>query len=134
VADSASPPLKIFALYRVTSGENIQAVSSFLDFIYEDALSLTRVDYQELNIFKSFGFTSLNGEKKSFSITDLVSIKNVVYGELRAGLIDKCKISLKLWLRVKNVKKPVSYLQREIIFLGFKIRIEWKFFQHENRR
>ena len=71
----------------------------------EDVLSMSTVDYQEFNIFKSFSYRNgATGEKKSFTLKDFAYLKATVQGELRGAVIDKSKISLKLWLRVKNIE------------------------------
>lgn len=54
---------------------------------------------------KSFGFQQTsNGEKKRYPFQEIQNMKNVVIAELRAAVMDKCKISLKIWLRIKNIE------------------------------
>ena len=108
VPEAAASPLKIFAVYRAASQNSISAVNSFLEYVYNDVVALTKVDYQEYNLFKSFGFNLATGVKKRFTLRDIQSVKNVVLGELRAGVLESCKLSLKVWLRIKNPEQVVS--------------------------
>ena len=60
------------------------------------------------NLFKSFGFNLPSGVKKRFTLFEVHNFKNVVMGELRAGVLESSKISLKLYLRIKNPDRQVS--------------------------
>ena len=71
VPEAAASPLKIFAVYRAISQNNIAAVTGFLEYVYNDVLALTKVDYQEYNLFKSFGFNLPSGVKKRFTLKDI---------------------------------------------------------------
>jgi hypothetical protein len=45
VPESAANPLKIFSIFHVQTSNRMSAVTCFLDYIYDDVLSLSRVDY-----------------------------------------------------------------------------------------
>lgn len=68
------------------------------------------MDYQEFNLFKSFSITNANGAKKKFPLRDILAFKQVILAELRGAILEKRKISLKLWLRVKNIESAVRII------------------------
>lgn len=107
VPEAAASPLKLFSVYRATTQNSIAGVTSFLEYVYNDVMTLTQVNYQEFNLFKSFGFNLPNGVKKRFTLNDIHNVKNVVVGEMRAGVLESCKLFLKLYLRVKNPERQV---------------------------
>jgi hypothetical protein len=79
--------------------------------VFEDVLSLSRVDFQEFNLFKNFTITSFpSGQKKLYLLRDFLNNKEKMIADIRQALQDKCKISLKVWLRVKNIENAVSLL------------------------
>lgn len=64
-------------------------------------------------MFKSFGFNLPNGTKKRFTLLEIQSFKTVVMAELRAGVLESSKLSLKLYLRIKNPDRQVSSTSRD---------------------
>jgi hypothetical protein len=98
-------------VFNALTANRISGLQSYLDFVLDDVLSLSRVDYQEFNLFKSFTITNYpSGMKKRFQIRDFVGNRDQMMGEIRQALQDKAKISLKVWLRVKNIENAVSFL------------------------
>lgn len=105
VPEGATRGLKVYAVYRAQTMNRSAAVQSFLDYMYNDIVSLSKVDYQEFNLFKSFTISpsSASPDKKSFPLSELLNFKELIQGELRGAIFEKQKITLKLWLRVKNL-------------------------------
>jgi hypothetical protein len=98
-------------VFNALTANRISGLQSYLDFVLDDVLSLSRVDYQEFNLFKSFTITNYpSGGKKRFQIREFVGNRDQMMGEIRQALQDKAKISLKVWLRVKNIENAVSFL------------------------
>ena len=85
------------------------AFSFFTDFVYDDVLSMSRVD-QEFNLFKAFvveGKDPMTKEniKKSFTLDDVINGRNTFYSEIKDAVEKKFKIALKIWLRIRNLDK-----------------------------
>ena len=70
VPEGATRGLKIFSIFRAQSMNRSAAMQLFLDYIYNDVVSLSTVDYQEFNIFKSFKISST--DKKSFPLDEII--------------------------------------------------------------
>jgi len=114
VPEIATCPLKLFAIFKPTTYNRQVGMNFFADYIYDDILSLSRVD-QEFNLFKEFAIEGRDEQglriKKSYSLEDVMNSKNSFFTELREGVERKQKLSLTLWLRIKNLNKLGSYTE-----------------------
>lgn len=85
------------------------AFSFYTDFIYDDVLSMSRVD-QEFNLFKSFIIQGKDPQtkeqfKKVFTLEEVINGRNSFYAEIKDAVEKKYKIALKIWLRIKSLDK-----------------------------
>ena len=74
---------------------------------------MSRVD-QEFNLFKNFIIyqkdeKTLKTTKKGFTLEEVINGKNSFYAEIQTAIEKKYKISLNIWLRIKNLERMTSY-------------------------
>jgi hypothetical protein len=100
-------------------------------------LTLSRVDYQEFNLFKSLTISNVK-----YSLRDLISKKAMIIQEINKAINGKSKIKLKINLRMKNIESKVTkndlYLigieysdqSRRIIWIRSKESSSWRYRLH----
>ncbi len=109
IPEGTTSPLKIYAIFHAVTKNQDSALQAFSDYVYSDVCSLSRIDYQEFNIFKSFKLLNpVNGTKKNVSYKDFVNNSQQTINDIINGLSGKVKIVLKIWMRLKNIENVVS--------------------------
>eukprot|EP00347_Sterkiella_histriomuscorum_P005336 403357003 len=112
VPEAATNPLKLYGIFQASVVIKQSAFTFFTDYIYDDVLSMSRVD-QEFNLFQAFVITGKDPQtkqnfKRTFSLEEVINGKNSFYSEIKEAVENRYKICLKIWLRIKSLDKSAN--------------------------
>jgi len=109
VPEAATNPLKLYSIFQATVAVRQSGFQCFADFIYDDVLSMSRVD-QEFNLFQQLVINGRDAQtseviKKVYTLEEVINGRNSFYSEIREAVEKKLKISLRIWLRIRSLDK-----------------------------
>ena len=109
VPEAATNPLKLYAIFHASVALKQSGFQFFADFIYDDVLSMSRVD-QEFNLFQQLVISGRDPQtnaavKKVYLLEEVINGRNSFYSEIREATEKKFKIALRIWLRIKSLDK-----------------------------